>query len=160
MPIKIEHARGFVTWAIANKKLKSETVKAYISSLNVAHSLGAFEDKKLNSNPCIKMALLDIFPLRDKGLCPASALARLKKLTVNQGIFCESKPVFMFKSGKFLTKAIFNSWIAEILGDFTDDWHKITGHSFRSAIPTALSTHPKDYSTAIIKEWGGWVDFI
>ena len=265
LPIKIEYARGFVAWAIVNKKLKSETVKAYISSLNVAHSLGAFEDKKLNSDPCIKMALkgakncpdfmsvrktnrlpmsiellrilghrlsrlnwsdfskqvvwaactssfftasrmgeilsphdkkfdstitllwrnvklfddkeilvlvpfskttgfngklLDIFPLRDIGLCPASALARLKKLTVNEGIFCESKPVFMFKSGKFLTKAIFNSWIAEILGDFTDDWHKITGHSFRSAIPTALSTHPKDYSTAIIKEWGGWVDFI
>ena len=104
------------------------------------------------------MALLDIFPLRDKGLCPASALARLKKLTVNEGIICESKPVSMFKSGKFLTKAIFNSWIAEILRDFTDDWHKITGHSFRSAIPTALSTHPNDYSTAIIKEWGGgWI---
>ena len=62
----------------------------------------------------------------------------------------------MFKSRKFLTKAIFNSWIAEILRDFTDDWHKITGHSFRSAIPTALSTHPNEYSTAIIREGGGF----
>ena len=91
-----------------------------------------------------KGKLLDIFPLKDKTLCPASALRRLKKLSISNGTFCENKPVFAYKSGKFLTKATFNTWLAEVLKDFVDKSHRITGHSFRSAIPTALSSHPDE----------------
>ena len=102
-----------------------------------------------------KGKLLDIFPLKDKTMCPASALRRLKKLSISNRTFCENKPVFAFKSGKFLTKAMFNTWLAEILKDFVDESHRITGHSFRSAIPTALSSHPDEQSAAVIKDWGG-----
>ena len=262
LPVSIKNARGFVTWAVTSRKLKSATVRSYILSLNVAHQLSSFDEKNLNSDPCIKMALkgaknysdltatckkdrlpmsidllkilghrlsrlnwsdfskqvmwaacttsfftscrmgeilspqekkfdssstllwgnvkflenneililipyskttgfkgklLDIFPLEDKTLCPASALRRLKKLCISNGTFCENKPVFAFKSGKFLTKAMLNSWLAEILKDFVDKSHRITGHSFRSAIPTALSSHPNEQSAAVIKDWGGWV---
>ena len=60
MPIKIEFARAFVTWAVTKKKLKSTTVKAYVSSFNIDRPLqyiGNFEEKNLNSDPCIKLAL-------------------------------------------------------------------------------------------------------
>ena len=65
--------------------------------------------------------------------------------------------MFTFKSGKFLTKAKMNKCLAEILKDFVSDSHKITGHSFRSAIPTALSSQPDSQTATVIQEWGGWV---
>ena len=40
--------------------------------------------------------------------------------------------------------------------DFTDEKHKITGHSFRAAIPSALSSFPTENSIEDIKEWGSW----
>ena len=138
--------------------------KKFDSSTTLLWSNVKFSDKKevlmlipYSKTTGFKGKLLDIFPLKDKSLCPVSALSRLKNLSINHGIFSENMPVFMFKSGKFLTKATLNSWLAVILGDFTDKMHRITGHSFRSAIPTALSTHPNTDSAIIIKEWGGWV---
>ena len=46
-----------MTWAVAKKKLKSNTVKTYVSSLNVAHNLGNVASSNLNSDPCVKMVL-------------------------------------------------------------------------------------------------------
>ena len=57
LPIKKEHSRAFVTWAISKKNLKSSTVKAYVSSLNVAHALGNVESPNLSSDWCTKLAL-------------------------------------------------------------------------------------------------------
>ena len=57
LPVNIKNARGFVTWAVTSRNLKSATLRSYISSLNVAHHLGNFDEKNLNSDPCIKMAL-------------------------------------------------------------------------------------------------------
>ena len=57
LPIKIESIRAFATWAVSRKGVKESTVKAYISSLNVAHSLSNNRTCNLNSDPCIKMVL-------------------------------------------------------------------------------------------------------
>ena len=103
-----------------------------------------------------KGKFLDIYPIRGCNLCPASALIRLRKLANAEGVFTENRPVFAFKSGKFLSKAKLNDWLSKILCDFTDENHKITGHSFRSAIPTLLDAHPDKYTVSEIKEWGGW----
>ena len=81
----------------------------------------------------------------------------MRKLAIKLDLFDDKKPVFSFMSGKFLTKAKLNSVLAEILGDFTDTRHKITGYSFRAAIPSALASHPNASNSAIVKEWGGWV---
>ena len=73
MPIKIEFARAFVTWAVTKKKLKSTTVKAYVSSFNIDRPLqyiGNVEEKNLNSDPCIKLALKGAKNLIDCTLTP------------------------------------------------------------------------------------------
>ena len=57
LPIKPELARAFVTWAITSRKLKSTTVKSYVSSLNIAHVLGNVNNVNLSSDPCVKMLL-------------------------------------------------------------------------------------------------------
>ena len=57
LPIPISYIRGFATWAITKRKLKNSTVMAYISSMNIAHSLGGVSNGNLNSDPIVKMAL-------------------------------------------------------------------------------------------------------
>ena len=57
MPIAPEHIRAFATWAVSARKLKSLTVKLYISSINVAHTLSNFKISNLNSDPCLKIIL-------------------------------------------------------------------------------------------------------
>ena len=70
--------------------------------------------------------LLDLYPIESKALCPTAALKRLKKLSITDNIYADKKPVFTFKSGKFLTKAKMNKCLAEILKDFVSDSHKIS----------------------------------
>ena len=65
-----------------------------------------------------------------------------------------NQPVFRFKSGKGLTKAKLNVVLKNLLGDFEDENHKITGHSFRAAIPSALAAHPEKSEIADVLEWG------
>ena len=62
--------------------------------------------------------------------------------------------MFSFKSGKFLTKAKLNSWLATLLKDFTDENNTITCHSFRAAIPSLLAAYPDVGSIKDIKMWG------
>ena len=57
LPVKIETARAFTTWAVSRRGLKGDTVKAYLSSLNVAHSISNTSSANFNSDPCIKIAL-------------------------------------------------------------------------------------------------------
>ena len=103
-----------------------------------------------------KGKLLDIYPLPDDRKCPVAALVILKKLAIKEGSFGATSPVFSFKSGKNLTKLIMNKVLSELLKDFCDENHKITGHSFRAAIPSLLASHPDQYSTAELKDWGNW----
>ena len=57
LPVKKEYTRAFVTWAISKKNLKSSTVKAYISSLSVAHALGNIESPNFSLDWCTKLVL-------------------------------------------------------------------------------------------------------
>ena len=66
------------------------------------------------------------------------------------------KPVFTFKSGRFLTKGKMNLWLSELLSDFVDENHTITGHSFRAAIPSSLNFCADESSIEEIKPWGSW----
>ena len=57
LPTKVETARAFSTWAISKKGLSSGTVRAYITSLNVANTISNCNSQNLNSDPCMKMIL-------------------------------------------------------------------------------------------------------
>ena len=57
LPVPVEYARAFVTWAVTKKGLKSSTVQSYISSLNTAHTISNHKCPNFSSDPCIKMAL-------------------------------------------------------------------------------------------------------
>ena len=55
-----------------------------------------------------------------------------------------------------MTKAMLNDWLSNLLSDFTDHEFKITGHSFRAAIPTAMASSPSTCNVSEILEWGNW----
>ena len=57
LPIKVEFARAFVTWAAAKKNLKSSTIKSYVSSLNIAHAISNTASPNLSSDSCVKLAI-------------------------------------------------------------------------------------------------------
>ena len=260
LPINVKVARAFVTWAIAKKNLKSSTVKSYVSSLNIAHTLSGNDNRNFNSDPCVKMIIkgaensndktthpttirlpmnldlldilghrtsmlgwsdfskqvfwtacvvcfftscrmgellpshkknhdpdttllwkhvkilseedilllvpyskttgfkgkvLDIYPLADYR-CPLAAILRLKRLAEKKGIFHPLSPVFALSSGKNLTVETLNKSLSDILGDFCDPHHKITGHSFRAGIPSLIAAFPDKNKVSDIMEWGFW----
>ena len=57
LPVSIGYARAFATWAVSKRKLKNTTVKSYLTSLNVAHTLSGSFSSNLNSDPCVKLAM-------------------------------------------------------------------------------------------------------
>ena len=98
---------------------------------------------------------IELYPIKGSNLCLASALIRLRRMAESEGVWDCNKPVFMFKSGKLLTKNKLNIWLGNLLGEFMDSNHVISGHSFRAAISSLLASHP-DRDTAIcIQELGG-----
>lgn len=103
-----------------------------------------------------KGAILDVFPSGVDSNCPVKALERLKKLAIENGSFDEGKPVFAFKSGKFLTMATFNKMLSNLLSDFEDERNKISCHSFRAAIPSAIASCPDKFKVSEVREWGRW----
>ena len=56
-PLDINKARQFVIWALQSKKLKSNTVKTYLSSIRLAHTLGELSCSNFEKDAIIKMAL-------------------------------------------------------------------------------------------------------
>ena len=44
----------------------------------------------------------------------------------------------------------------QLLGDFCDDFHTFTGHSFRAAIPSLISSHLDKSTVSELKDWGSW----
>ena len=261
LPIKAESARAFVAWAASTKNLKSSTIRSYVSSLNMANTLGNSNHPNLNSDSCVKLAIkgvknsvdqnsaarpsripmtydlltilghrinelnwgkfskqvfwtacttcffsscrmgeilplqeksfdpnttvlwenvafteeedvvifipyskttgfkgkfIDIYPIKGNWICPSASLYKLRRMAESEGIWSKDKPVFSFKSGKFLTKAKLNFWLASLLSDFTDSQNSITGHSFRAAIPSLLAANPDISSANDIQLWGGW----
>ena len=103
-----------------------------------------------------KGKLLDIFEAKEGKICPAATLAKLKQMAEKRNLLKHDIPVFSFSNTKFLTRKKLNFYLAELLADFTDPYHKITGHSFRAAIPSALALSTADSKVADIKEWCRW----
>jgi len=56
-PLDIKSARNFTVWALQTKKLKPNTVKSYLSSVKLAHSLENLKCDDLLKDDIIKMAL-------------------------------------------------------------------------------------------------------
>ena len=100
--------------------------------------------------------LIDLYPLTGDSKCPVAAISLLKKMASKLGFGKNEDPVFAFKQGKYLTKEYLNRILMNLIGDFCDCNHSITGHSFRAAIPSLLASHPDQHSIAELKEWGSW----
>ena len=56
-PMTVENVREFAIWALNTKNLKSSTVKTYLSSIKLAHSLGNLPCPDLLNDTIIKMIL-------------------------------------------------------------------------------------------------------
>ncbi len=97
---------------------------------------------------------IDLFPFSDATCCPVKSLTFLQSLfKINNS----ERPVFMFDSGKLLTKQNFNTTLQQLLArDIGKFGYKITGHSFRQAIPTALANFPELVKDNHIMGWGRW----
>ena len=95
-----------------------------------------------------------LFPL-DNDTCPVSAITKLHE-------FCQKNdlkdkiPVFTFKTGVHLTVNTLNNLLDKLLYDFNDDSQKISCHSFRSAIPSAIASNPDKITTRELMDWGKW----
>ena len=103
-----------------------------------------------------KGEMIDLFFYNSANFCPVSNLISLRCLLLQHNLYDISNPVFMFKSGRFLTKKILNGILDRMLSDMFDNKRfKVTCHSFRTGIPTLLDSlgtrHGED-----IKEWGRW----
>ena len=98
--------------------------------------------------------ILDIYPVPGSSSCPSAALFKPRDLAIKEGVFDPEKPVFAFKSSKNLRKTVLNKKLMELLGDFCDEFHMITGHSFRAAIPSLISSHPDKSTVSELKDWG------
>ena len=81
---------------------------------------------------------------------------KLRKMSVEMGRGGCHLPVFSFSSGRGLTKTCMNEKLKYLLGDFEDENHKISGHSFRAGIPSALASFPDKNRITDILDWGRW----
>jgi hypothetical protein len=96
---------------------------------------------------------LDVFEFPQFGCCPVAALKRLM-LTSSRD---PGQPVFTFSSGKFLTVQSLNTILKQLLSDVVDPVRdSISCHSFRAAIPSALTRHPTLATSDDVKGWGRW----
>lgn len=112
---------------------------------------------KSPKNRKVGSEFLDLFEISNESFCPVSSLKFLKFYQIKHGIFDAQKPVFMFKSGKFLTVDTLNKTLDCLTNDLCDkSFDKISCHSFRAAIPTALDKRPDIANTCDIRNWGRW----
>jgi hypothetical protein len=96
---------------------------------------------------------VDLFEFPGHGVCPIRALEKLREISA--GI--SDKPVFSFQSGTCLTSRTFNSILRDLLQPILgDNTRLVSGHSFRSAIPTILGKYPTLTNISDIKSWGRW----
>jgi hypothetical protein len=100
---------------------------------------------------------VDLFPFNGYNCCPVAALRELRAQQVEAGIYHPSLPVFRFKSGAYLTAPHFNKVLANLLSDIcSPGGNTISCHSFRSGIPSLISTFPDLATSDLIKGWGRW----
>ena len=107
---------------------------------------------KIPKNRTIAGEKIDLFPFPGS-CCPVSAMNRLHKTLPGGSL----DPVFKFASGKLFSQRLLNEIIVECLkphlGNKASDF---SGHSFRAALPSALSSCHYLASKEAIKKWGRW----
>jgi hypothetical protein len=100
---------------------------------------------------------VDLFTFPGVGCCPVLTLQTQLRSQQVIGKGRPSDPVFVFPSGKFLTPSSLNELLRQLLADVCDfSTDVISGHSFRAAIPSAVSRHPDLASSTEVKGWGRW----
>ena len=98
---------------------------------------------------------IDLFLFSDSTCCPVKSISLLQSLCI--GPRSIARPVFCFDSGKLLTKQNFNATLQQLLAnDIGKSGYKISGHSFRQAIPTVLAKYPDLVKDNHIMGWGRW----
>ena len=260
LPLSIENARAYTTWALSSKKLKHSTVESYLSSITFAHTLAGVNCEQFLKDRCIQTILkganniallkkpsstsrlamnihllnllghklastnwckiskqivwtacsvsfysscrmgeilsekknsfdpkttlkwedvkfvtkneiviqlpytkttglkgmsINLFPLRDSS-CPVAALKQLHSMLKKENLLSLKSPVFKFRTGLYLTVPALNELLSKFFEEFNDDKHKITCHSFRAAMPSAIASQPHKFSTDEVKDWGKW----
>jgi hypothetical protein len=99
---------------------------------------------------------LDIFPVENSELCPVLALEKLVRDLRLANCYKKENPVFQFEGGKNLTTTKMNEILSKFLHDFTSDSLKISCHSFRAGIPSAIAAFPDKAKVSDIMQWGNW----
>jgi len=102
--------------------------------------------------------LICFFPFPVPGLCPVSALRRLKERATAAGVYESRQPVFRLENGTCWSRAAFNNTLRSVVNrtGVAGEESKVTGHSFRGGIPSLLATEASPAAEAALKEWGRW----
>ena len=101
--------------------------------------------------------LIELFEFNIDSCCPVAAIHNLRNFALANNLYEDNKPVFSFKSGKFLTTCKLNDILSSFSSALIGSTHpKFSCHSFRAAIPTLISSHPNQTSISDIMEWGRW----
>jgi len=103
----------------------------------------------------LKGTVINLFPI-DNPTCPLAALKQLKSMCETDNLYEGKNPVFRFRNGTYLTVQTLNELLAKLLKEFNDKHNKISCHSFRAAIPSAIASCPDKGTVEEIKQWGTW----
>ena len=131
-----------LTWACVKYRQESNSFLLHIRLPKTGSKEGEF---------------IDLFPYPASGCCPVAALRKHFTMQQECGRGSPQHPVFIYPSGKNLTPSGFNSSLRILLADICDfQRDTISGHSFRAAVPSALSRFPDLMSSDDVKGWGRW----
>jgi hypothetical protein len=109
---------------------------------------------KISKNRSKHGEYIDLFPFPGHNCCPMKSLACLRNLNLDSQ---PGDPVFRFDSGKLLTSGNLNLVLERLLKPHLGEQAgRIQGHSFRTAIPSALANNPDLAGEDDIKSWGRW----
>ena len=102
--------------------------------------------------------LVCFFPFPVPGLCPVSALYRLKAKATAAGLYKMDGPVFRLETGACWGRLAFSNTLQNVVKKtgVAGEESKVTGHSFRGGIPSILATEASPAAEAALKEWGRW----
>jgi len=100
---------------------------------------------------------VDLFPFPESNCCPVKALEEQLSSQKRLGFGRQNDPVFTLPNGSFLTMEKLNKSLKELLSDIVDfEKDEISCHSFRAAVPSALSRFPDLATSDDIQGWGRW----
>ena len=98
---------------------------------------------------------VDLFEFEGHNCCPVKTIDAL--YSYRKRYSDKNVPVFTFDNGKFLTAKLLTEIVQTLLKPIMGNTVSLlTGHSFRAALPSALSNNPELASDEEIKMWGRW----